>query len=73
MSEVFHFVKGISIWNFSGPYFLTLEPNTEIYREIFVFGLNAGKYGTEKLEIRKLLVQCLCYYYPKFSGIFYSD
>ena len=58
---------------FSSPYFLTLEPNTEIYREIFVFGVNAGKYGTEKLQIQKLLTQCLYYYYPKFSGIFYSD
>ena len=41
-----HEMKSARIWKFYGPYFPT-------------FGLNAGKYGPEKLQIRPPFTQCM--------------
>ena len=50
-----HCVKSIQIRSFSGPYFITIGLNIEIY---LVFSLNVGKNRTEKLQIRTLSRQC---------------
>ena len=41
VSVVFHCVKSVRIWNYSGPYFPTFGLNMEKY------GVNGGKYGPE--------------------------
>ena len=48
-----HCVKSLCIWSFSGLYFPTFEWIRKDTQYFFVFSPNAGKYGPEKLWIRK--------------------
>ena len=50
-----HYVKTVRIWSFSGPYFSAFGLNMKRYG---VFSPNAGKYRSEKLQIRILFTQC---------------
>ena len=53
-----HCVKSVRIQSFSGPCFPAFGLNTEDTPYLSVFSPNAGKYGPEKLRIRKLFTQC---------------
>ena len=52
-----HWVKSAVIRSFFDPYFPAFGPNTTQY--LSVFSPNAGKYGSEKLQIGALFTQCL--------------